>query len=137
MIEGQCLCGQLKWRFAGEPKEATACNCSACSRYGALWAYGFEADAVTLSGASSSFVRSDAELVGEPCIAFHFCPTCGNLAWYKDLSLEPDGSRRVAVNLRLANAPEQVAALPMRHFEGKATFKTLPADGRCVKDMWF
>ena len=38
MIEGSCLCGGVRWQFAGDPDGATACNCTACRRYGVLWA---------------------------------------------------------------------------------------------------
>ena len=41
----------------------------------------------------------------------------------------------MAVNLRLA-PPEAVAALPIDHFDGLDTFDDLPADGRCVRDLW-
>jgi hypothetical protein len=35
-----------------------------------LWAYGWEGEDVTFSGATSAFVRGDA-------LSFNFCPTCG------------------------------------------------------------
>jgi hypothetical protein len=41
MIEGSCDCGALRWRPQAEIAEATACNCTACRRYSALWAYDF------------------------------------------------------------------------------------------------
>jgi hypothetical protein len=41
MIEGTCLCGSVAWQLEGEPDGATACNCTACRRYGVLWAYGY------------------------------------------------------------------------------------------------
>ena len=44
MIEGSCHCGQVHWRYGPEPKGATACNCSVCRRYGALWIYGFHGE---------------------------------------------------------------------------------------------
>jgi hypothetical protein len=40
------------------------------------------------------------------------------------------------VNLRLAE-PETVAHRLIEHFDGLETFKDLPSDGRCVRDMWF
>jgi hypothetical protein len=42
----------------------------------------------------------------------------------------------MAVNLRLAE-PAAVGAIPMRRFDGLATFAALPDDGRCVQDVWF
>jgi hypothetical protein len=52
------------------------------------------------------------------------------------LRLEPDGRRRIAVNIRLALS-DAVAALPIDHFDGLDTFGDRPSDGRCVRDLWF
>jgi hypothetical protein len=48
-----------------------------------------------------------------------------------------DGRRRNAVNVRLAEEPAAVAALPIDHFGGLVSFEDLPRDGRCVSDYWF
>ena len=47
-----------------------------------------------------------------------------------------DGRRRIAVNLRMAE-PEAVADVVIDHFDGLDSWKDLPRDGRCVRDMWF
>ena len=69
-------------------------------------------------------------------IEFHFCPTCGNVAFWRGAKLDKDGRRRIAVNIRLAE-PDVVGHLPIDHFDGLDTFDDLPRDGRCVKDYWF
>jgi len=69
--------------------------------------------------------------------SFHFCPTCGCVAYWRGTQTEADGRRRIAVNLRLAEQPEAVAAIPIDHFDGLNTFDDLPRDGRCVADYWF
>jgi hypothetical protein len=130
MLEGSCLCGQVRWTFDAVPESATACNCTACRRYGVLWIYGYESEEIALTGPVSAFVRGDREL------EFLFCPACGCVASWRGLRLDPDGRRRMAVNVRLAD-PEFVAHLPIVHFEGFDTFQDLGQDGRCVKDMWF
>jgi hypothetical protein len=43
----------------------------------------------------------------------------------------------MAVNLRLAEAPEAVMALPIDHFDGLEHWEDLPRDGRTIRDMWF
>jgi hypothetical protein len=48
-----------------------------------------------------------------------------------------DGRRRNAVNVRLAEEPAAVAALPIDHFGGLVSFEDLPRDGRRVSDYWF
>ncbi|WP_394358024.1 GFA family protein [Methylococcus mesophilus] len=129
MIKGSCLCGSVKWSFEGTPDGATACNCTACRRYGVLWAYGYENQEITVCGAAKAYARGKA-------LTFNFCPTCGCLAYWRGLQTDERGRRRIAVNLRLAE-PEAVASVPIDHFDGYDTFDDLPRDGKCVKDYWF
>lgn len=129
MIRGACVCGAVTWRFEGTPSHATACSCTACRRYGTLWAYDYERERIFLSGVTSSYVRGDS-------LGFHFCPTCGCVAFWRALRRNDEGRLRVAVNLRLAE-PEVVATVPVEHFDGFDTFQPLPRDGRCVRDYWF
>jgi hypothetical protein len=130
MIEGSCHCGSVRWTFEGDPGAATACNCTVCRRYGALWIYDYENERVRVAGPTQAYVRGKA-------LEFHFCPACACVAAWRALRTEPDGRRRLAVNVRLAEKPEEVAGLPIDHFDGLDTFDDLPQDGRCVKDYWF
>jgi hypothetical protein len=129
MIEGACLCGAVRWSFAGTPESATACNCTACRRYGVLWAYDYEGEGIQVSGATRHYVRGRH-------LGFHFCPDCGCVAYWRGLTLDEKGRRRIAVNLRLAE-PGAVADIIIDHFDGLDSFTDLPRDGRCVADMWF
>ncbi|MCC6912323.1 MAG: GFA family protein [Rhodospirillaceae bacterium] len=129
MIHGTCLCNAVKWSFEGAPDGATACNCTACRRYGALWAYGYEEEGVEVSGRTKAFVRGEA-------VEFHFCPSCGCVTYWRARTVDDRGRRRIAVNLRLAD-PALVADIPIDRFDGLGAFDDLPRDGRCVKDMWF
>ena len=129
MIEGSCVCGSVQWKFAGQPDGATACNCTACRRYGVLWAYDYEEEGIQVSGKTQPFSRGKA-------LEFHFCPACGCMAFWRGKQIDERGRRRIAVNLRLAE-PEAVAEIPIDHFDGLDTFEDLPRDGRCVADYWF
>jgi len=129
MIEGSCHCGAVRWQFDGGPDSATACNCTVCRRYGVLWAYDYENEAIRVSGTTQAYKR------GRGGIEFHFCPACGCVAWWR-ASAPHDGRRRIAVNLRLAE-PGAVGAIVIDHFDGLDTFEDLGRDGRCVADMWF
>jgi len=129
MLEGLCHCGAVKWHFKGVPESATACNCTVCRRYGVLWAYDYEDEGITVSGATTNYVRGKA-------IEFHFCPICGCVAYWRAQRLSENGRRRIAVNLRLTE-PEPIARLPIDHFDGLNAFEDLPRDNRCVADMWF
>ena len=129
MIQGTCLCGAVRWSFDGQPDGATACNCTACRRYGVLWAYDYEDEGIKVSGKTQAYVRGTS-------LAFHFCAACGCVAFWRGLQKDTQGRTRIAVNLRLAQ-PEAVAQIPIDHFDGLDRFEDLPRDGRCVADYWF
>ena len=130
MIDGSCHCGAVLWRFAGVPDAATACNCTVCRRYGVLWAYGYEGEEITVSGPTQVYIR------GRRVVGFHFCPTCGGVAYWRATTSGQDGRRRIAVNLRLAE-PGEVGGIIIDHFDGLDSFEDLGRDGRCVADLWF
>ena len=58
MIQGSCHCGAVQWRFEGMPDSATACNCTMCRRYGALWAYDFDGEGINVSGPTQTYIRA-------------------------------------------------------------------------------
>lgn len=128
---GSCLCGAVQWRMNFLPEGATACNCSACRRYGVLWAYDYEGHGIDVSGPTTEFRRRPESVLG-----FHFCGSCGCVVFWRGTRPDPDGRLRIAVNLRLTE-PEQIAAVPIDHFDGLDSFDDLPRDGRCVRDYWF
>ena len=132
-LEGSCLCGDAGWTLAGDPGSITACNCTLCRRYGALWAYDYEGERIALTGATRTFTRVGK---ADPALEIHFCPTCGCLLAWRGLRLQADGRRRMAVNIRLAD-PDAVAELAIDRFDGLGSFGDLPSDGRAVRDMWF
>lgn len=129
MLEGSCHCGAVRWQLDAMPTSATACNCTACRRYGALWAYGHEGEDIRVSGSTTAYIRGKA-------LSFDFCPRCGNVTHWRGLETDAQGRRRIAVNLRTTE-PGPIAHLPIDHFDGLATWDDLPQDGRCIKDMWF
>lgn len=130
---GTCLCGDCRWMFSGTPSHATLCNCTLCRRYGVLWAYGHEGEDVEMAGPSAGYIRKEET---DPSIEIRFCPTCGCLLGWRGLTVSPEGRRRLAVNLRLAD-PEDVADIPVKRLDGFGPFTHLPPDGRCVRDYWF
>jgi hypothetical protein len=129
VLEGSCHCGAVTWRFDGMPESTTACNCTVCRRYGALWIYDYEGERIQVSGESRAYVRGNA-------LSFNFCPKCACVVFWRGHKVDEQGRRRIAVNLRLTE-PGPVAHLPIDHFDGLDTFDDLPRDGRCVADMWF
>jgi hypothetical protein len=131
MLIGTCHCGAARWTLEGDPGPATACSCTLCRRYGTLWAYDYEDERIHLTGPTTAYRRVGK---AQPVLEICFCPICGCVMCWRGLN--PSGRRRMAVNLRLA-PPEAVADLPIEHFDGLNSFKDLPRDGRCVRDLWF
>lgn len=130
MIKGSCHCGTVHWTFDGVPDYVNACNCTVCRRYGVLWAYDWEAERITATGPTQMYAW------GDKGIGFHFCATCGCVAYWRGTQPHSDGRRRMAVNVRLAE-PEVVGQIPVHHFDGLVTFREGPRDDRCVSDMWY
>ncbi len=133
MLRGTCHCGDTHWTLEGDPGPATACNCTLCRRYGALWAYDYEGERISIFGETARYVRRGKD---DPSLEILFCPSCASVLCWRGLRVSPEGRRRIAVNLRLA-PPDEVAGLTIDHFDGLDSFEDLPFDGRCVRDMWF
>jgi hypothetical protein len=131
MLKGSCHCGIITWTYDLPLESVTACNCTLCSRYGALWAYGWLDRGITVSGNSSKYQRN------RKLSSFNFCGNCGCLTHYLLNSADEQGRRKIAVNMRMVSDPSQVLDLPIDHFEGREKFEDLPRDGRCVRDLWF
>ncbi|HMO06864.1 MAG TPA: GFA family protein [Paracoccaceae bacterium] len=132
-MRGICHCGAVEWQLDGDAGSITACNCTVCRRYGALWAYDWDGERIRLSGPTSTYTRKE---LPNPFLEFHFCPACACVVAWRALRPDEDGRKRMGVNVRLA-PPEEVADLLIDHFDGLDTFDDLPQDGRCVRDMWF
>ena len=130
MLKGTCHCGAVQWHWHHPqlPEGATACNCTVCRRYGTLWIYDHEDEGISVAGPTRAYIRGDY-------VEFHFCPTCGCVAFWRGRQLTAEGKRRIAVNLRMSE-PGPIAGIPIDHFDGLDKFEDLPRDGRCVGDMW-
>jgi hypothetical protein len=95
-------------------------------------AYDYEGERIAITGQTASYTRAGRD---KSPLEILFCPTCACVLGWRGLRLEPDGRRRMAVNVRLA-PPDAVCDLPIDRFDGLDTFEDLPSDGRCVRDLW-
>jgi len=129
-LRGSCHCGNVVWTLSAVPEAVTACNCTICRRYGALWAYGYIGHDITVAGDATTYRRRDGGAVD-----FHFCPKCGCVTHYVATKPSDDGRLWTAVNLRLSEF-EPISSLPIDHFDGLDTFDDLPRAGRSVADLW-
>jgi len=132
LLSGSCHCGAAGWTLAGDPGPVTACNCTLCHRYGALWAYDYEGERIAIVGDTRTYRRLGKD---DPALEIVFCPTCAAVVAWRGLRAEEDGRIRMAVNVRLAPL-EAVASLPIDHFDGLDSFEDLPARGKVVSDLW-
>jgi len=133
MLTGSCHCGKASWTLKGDPGLDHSVQLHALRRCGALWAYDYEGERITVTGQNASYTRDGRD---KSSLEILFCPSCACVLSWRGLRLEEDGRRRMAVNLRLA-PPDLVQDLPIDHLDGLDTFEDLPSKGRCVRDLWF
>lgn len=131
MLKGICHCGEVCWTLDAMPESITACNCTICRRYGALWAYEYIGHDIRTTGKTNTYRRLDGG-----AIDFHFCAVCGCVTHYIRTAAGDDGRYRTAVNVRLTELAA-ISDTPMDRFDGQDSFVDLPRDGRVVRDMWF
>jgi hypothetical protein len=132
VTRGTCHCGATGWRHDGPLTDGLVCNCSLCRRVGAIWAYGHAGESITLTApdaAMQSYVHGDRTLETLSCA------TCGCIIAWRGLDAAPDGRRRMAINLRLAD-PGAVRHLPLRRFDGADSWEQAAAPGHVIGDLW-
>ena len=85
MPEGQCHCGAIRYRLAGEPTRNGICHCTDCRRHAGApmvsWA-SYPAGALTVERGEAKVYASSEH--GRR----HFCPECGTgLFYYNEVAL--------------------------------------------------
>jgi len=124
-VKGSCLCGRVAVDVPGRPEYLNACNCTACTKLGALWGY-FSATSVQVKGETRAFVRTDAP---PSYVRFHFCDGCGTTTHWSPLA--GDAGDRMGVNMRLFD-PEDLAGVEVRYtnrrddYEGERRYYRQP-----------
>lgn len=74
---GGCLCGEVRYRYEGEPNSIGVCQCRRCQRQsGSAFLIGvvFPIEAVFIEGPLSTFEFETDGLK----LRRHFCPRCGS-----------------------------------------------------------
>lgn len=111
--KGSCHCGQVAFEVDGELSQVTACNCSICSRKGALL-WGVPSDEFRLITPHAHL----ATYTFDPhTIKHRFCPTCGIHVFAEGIL--PSGISRVVINVRCLEGVEP-SSLPVKHFDGRS-----------------
>ncbi|WP_435448295.1 GFA family protein [Vibrio navarrensis] len=118
MITGRCHCGNVELSIPELTEAATSCNCSICSRYGAIWGYFTESDVEVKVGQAGL----SSYCYGDKFINFNRCNECGCITHYT--STKPSPGSRLAVNYRMF-PPSQASQVKVRLFDGADTWQFL------------
>lgn len=112
IYKGQCHCGEVAFEVDGELSAVVSCNCSICSRKGALlWAVPRKS-----LGLLTPESNAGSYLFNQRRIAHRFCRTCGLHPFAEDVGEAED--RSAYINVRcLENADP--ASLDIIEFDGR------------------
>jgi hypothetical protein len=113
LYRGSCHCGQLAFEVEGELDAAIACNCSICSRKGALlWA--------VPHGNLRLFAAGDSigtYVFNHRVIEHRFCRSCGIHPFAEDIAGK--NPRSAYINIRCLKDIE-LASVPVIEFDGRS-----------------
>ena len=113
IYKGSCHCGQIAFEVEGELTQVADCNCSICSRTGAL--HWFVArDALRLL---TPEIDLATYTFGKHVIKHHFCPKCGIHPFGE--GSDPSGNSKAAVNARCLEDVD-LSSLPVMHLDGRS-----------------
>ena len=112
-MKGSCHCGQIRFEVEGAPKEVMECNCSICSRKGALMWF-VPRDQLRLLTPESAM---STYTFNKHVIQHRFCPTCGVHPFGE--GQDPKGNRMAAINARCLEGLD-LASLTVKSFNGRA-----------------
>jgi hypothetical protein len=110
---GSCHCGKIRFDVEGEFTEAMACNCSICSRKGALMWF-VPRSSVTLQTPETDL---STYTFNKHVIKHHFCSTCGIHPFGE--GVDPKGNAMAAINIRTLEDID-LSEIPVKHFDGKS-----------------
>ncbi|MDR0224891.1 MAG: GFA family protein [Burkholderiaceae bacterium] len=111
--QGSCHCGRIAFDVEGEPGQAMACNCSMCSRKGAL---------MWFVPRGQLHLRTPEDQMQtytfhRHVIQHHFCPTCGIHPFGE--AADASGRPMAAINLRCLEGVD-LSALQITHYDGRS-----------------
>jgi len=111
--QGSCHCGNVKFEVEGELQGAMACNCSLCSRKGALMWF-VPRDKVKLLTPEDALATYT---FNKHVIKHRFCAKCGIHPYGE--GVDPKGNPMAAINIRCLEDVD-IDAIPVKHFDGRS-----------------
>jgi hypothetical protein len=109
---GGCHCGEVRYETTTDLATVMSCNCSICTKRGALWTF-VKAEQFALRSGEDSL--TDYQF-NKKVIHHLFCSVCGIESFARGQA--PDGSDTVAINVRCLDGIDIAALTPMP-FDGK------------------
>lgn len=111
--KGSCHCGKVAFEVEGELKEATACNCSMCSRKGSLLWFvpRQQLHLLTSDDAIGTYTFNKHN------IKHRFCQTCGIHPYGE--GTDPNGNHMAAINIRCLDGID-LESVSVQHFDGRS-----------------
>jgi hypothetical protein len=106
---GSCHCQAVTFDVDLDLEQALQCNCSICSKLGAVWAF---APKAKLSMKSGGEALGDYQF-GKKRLHHRHCTRCGIETFAEGIA--PDGTATVGVNLRCLQGVEVDKLSPRQH----------------------
>jgi hypothetical protein len=110
---GSCHCGAVAFSVEVDPAQALQCNCSICTKLGAVWAFAPRSKFSLKSGAAQ---QGDYQFAKKQ-LHHRFCTRCGIESYAEGAA--PDGTPSVGINLRCLEGVE-VDKLSPRPYDGRS-----------------
>lgn len=113
IYKGSCHCGKVAFEVEGELQGAMECNCSICSRKGALMWFvpRTQLKLLTPEDALATYTFN------KHTIKHQFCSTCGIHPYGE--GVDPKGNAMAAINIRCLESVD-IGSLPVQHFDGRS-----------------
>ncbi|MBI3901507.1 MAG: GFA family protein [Nitrosomonadales bacterium] len=112
IYKGSCHCGNIAFEVEGDLQGVAECNCSICSRLGALRWF--------VPRAQVRFSTPESNLstyqFGKKQIQHHFCAICGCAPLGTG---SHNGIEMASINVRCLENTD-FSALPVKHFDGRS-----------------
>ena len=113
LYKGSCHCGNIAFEIEGDLDQVVSCNCSICSRKGALlWAVPRTALRMLSSGQGVG-----RYMFNNHVIEHRFCQTCGIHPYAEDAGSKDE--RSAYINVRCLEGIDP-AAFPVFNFDGRS-----------------
>ena len=110
---GSCHCGAVAFSVELDTDTALKCNCSICTKIGAVWAFASKDKFTLKSGAAA---QGDYQFARKT-LHHHYCTKCG-VESYAEGAM-PDGTPTVGINLRCVEGVD-VDKLSPRAWDGRS-----------------